>query len=501
MISGSKTESLAVIRLVVILLTVAVFAGCSEQPRPARLTIHITGNIRGHIKNCGCASGQYGGLLRMARLAKAEQLTAAKPQGKDKGRPAVAMLIDMGNFADPASSVSRLTSKGVVMGMGEMGYSAVGLGKYDLSFSQAELWDMFKDSNLPLTAANLDFIKPPSGEDRSTELNRLIESYRVIELGEDYRVGVIHIIDDNAQQTVGELNGFKLQKADVAVKKVLEAHLNEADYWVLTIADTSAKGTGPQTIAALTDLDLVVGFNGNNPLKPADSTEVVLPYFIDPPYLKAKDVMQAEVSFPQGKADPVIQTRRLAIPETIKADSKVQGIVDLIDESLEFLENEEAERRMQAEIVHPVYVGYESCRQCHGEIVEQHLKTAHATALRSLVEVGQQTSAACLPCHVQGHGGLPGVSWSGGWNIIDDQGNMRGVHCESCHGPGEYHLAVISAQTSGQNLPDEIAAELSKDGRNKVGLLSVGKESCLVCHDAENSPKFDYSEYWQSIKH
>lgn len=503
---GNKTVSLAVIGLVVVLLTVAVFASCSEQPRPARLTIHITGNIRGHIKNCGCASGQYGGLLRMARLAKAEQLTAVKPQGKDKGRPAVAMLIDIGNFADPESSVSRLTSQGVVMGMSKMGYGVVGLGKYDLSFSQEELFGMFADSGLPLTAANLKFVKPPEGADRSTELNELIEQYRVLELEDGFRVGVIHIIDDNAQEVLGALNGFKLQNATVTAKDVLAEHLSDADFWVLTIADASAKGTGPQSIAALTDLDLVIGFIGNNPLESENSAEVVFPYFIDPPYIKAKDVIQVEVGFPLGNADPVIQTQRLAIPETIKADSQVQGIVDLIDESLESLENQEAERRMQAEIVHPVYVGYKSCRQCHSEIVEQHLKTAHATALRSLVDVGQQSSAACLPCHVLGHASLPGVKWSGGWNIIDDKDkinmrDMRGVHCESCHGPGEYHVAAISAQTNGQNLSGEIAAELSKDGRNKVGLLSVNNETCLVCHDAENSPKFDYAKYWQVIKH
>lgn len=497
----NKNVFLAVIRLVVVLLTVAVFAGCSEVPRPARLTIHITGNIRGHIKNCGCASGQYGGLLRMARLAKAELETAIKPQGKDKGRPAIAMLIDMGNFADPSTSVSHLTSKGVVMGMSEMGYDVVGLGKYDLSFSQEELWEMFADSGLPLTAANLEFVSPVEGEDHSDELNELVEPYRVIELEEGFRVGVIHIIDDNAQQVIGELNSFKLRKADAAVKNVLNTHLNDADFWVLTIADTSAKGTGPQAIAALTDLDLVIGFKGNNPLEPADSTEVVFPYFIDPPYLKAKDVMQVEVNFPLGNDDPVVLARRLAIPETIKADSQVQSIVDLIDESLEVLENEEAGRRMQAETVHPVYVGYESCRACHGETVAQHLNTAHATALPSLVDVGQQSSAACLPCHVQGHGNLPGVCWSGGWNIIDNQDSMRGVHCESCHGPSEYHISAMSAQISGRDFPEEIAEELSRDGRNKFGLLSVSSETCLVCHDAENSPNFNYTTYWQQIRH
>jgi hypothetical protein len=169
-------------------------------------------------------------------------------------------------------------------------------------------------------------------------------------------------------------------------------------------------------------------------------------------------------------------------------DEYVQQIIDQLQPELEKMTNEDAEIVDQPN-VHPRYVGYSVCGACHEAIVAQLSQSKHALAYQTLVGKNEHKSAACLPCHVVGY------NKAGGWNILSNsiRPEMRGVQCESCHGPGEYHVALASG---GTKPPD-----LEKDGRGPTGIVRPTRETCLKCHDEPNSPHFSFDTYWQEIKH
>ncbi|MBN2080838.1 hypothetical protein JW859_01400 [bacterium] len=487
--------------VVVALLAGSLFAGCAPQEkRIARLTVLVSGNTLSYISNCGCALGQYGGYKRLARLARQELESALKPQPQDKGLPCAAVLIDVGNFADFSDQVSRINSDGVVEGMTTLPYAMVGLGLHELAYPQARLWDLLKDTDLPLTAANLTFTAPPDGDDLSAELNALIQPYRIAESADGYKTGLIHVIDQNVQDGLGKLTGFALTDGANAAQAILDEHRGEADYWLVSVADANRQGTSRDKLADLPGLMLVIGFE--TPTKSAERPQVegAYPWFFEGPYTKSKDLVRVINVF---KPEDVVSMEydKLSIPDSIKADEQINEIIARLLPRLEQLEIDQASAAKAQDLRHPLYLGQESCRDCHAAVLENQLQTEHATALTTLVEIQQARNAECLPCHVVGHVNLPGVEWSGGWNVLDDQPGLRGVQCENCHGPGEYHVQLMESLELDQGVPPELEPVLMEEGRDRFGLLEPGDSACIVCHDELHSPDYEFEKYWEQIEH
>ncbi len=122
-----------------------------------------------------------------------------------------------------------------------------------------------------------------------------------------------------------------------------------------------------------------------------------------------------------------------------------------------------------------VFTGSASCFECHAAAAQTHKASLHHHAFAALERKGYQHDPDCLRCHVTGLG---------------EGGYQRGVAafaevgCESCHGPGSAHVAAARA-----GRPADAA------------LPQLSAASCVICHDAENSPHFDYSTYWPRIRH
>jgi Cytochrome c554 and c-prime len=127
------------------------------------------------------------------------------------------------------------------------------------------------------------------------------------------------------------------------------------------------------------------------------------------------------------------------------------------------------------------YVGDDNCRICHAQTFEIHNKSRHAHALASLEKKGYRFDPDCLRCHVTGLDQSDGFSRRG-----TDPGNMRfaQVSCENCHGRGSIHVAERIAQQPSSG-----------------SLTTISPASCVRCHDAENSPSFNYKTYWERIRH
>lgn len=122
--------------------------------------------------------------------------------------------------------------------------------------------------------------------------------------------------------------------------------------------------------------------------------------------------------------------------------------------------------------VSDTYLGTELCARCHQAEYDSFLGTGHAKAMASLEADFQEINPECVACHVTG--------WqqAGGYGLDKRNRDMlRHVQCEACHGYGTAH----------------------ERGRG-IGQAEA-EAMCLRCHDAKNSPDFDYATYWEKIKH
>ncbi len=78
------------------------------------------------------------------------------------------------------------------------------------------------------------------------------------------------------------------------------------------------------------------------------------------------------------------------------------------------------------------YVGVAVCTNCHREARQVWNKTQHAGAYETLATEYKEYNLECIGCHVTGY------EKPGGSTVTVNE-PLRGVQCETCHGPGEAH--------------------------------------------------------------
>ena len=145
------------------------------------------------------------------------------------------------------------------------------------------------------------------------------------------------------------------------------------------------------------------------------------------------------------------------------------------------------------------YAGLKKCKMCHkgeknGEIFEKWESTQHAKAFETLAsdtakkiyaklgkEGSPQEDAACLKCHVTGHG----VAAELGANLVAEEG----VTCEACHGAG------------GDFWKKPIMTDRETALAN--GLVAEPKKGCVKCHNEESPTykEFKVEVHFPKIEH
>ena len=104
-----------------------------------------------------------------------------------------------------------------------------------------------------------------------------------------------------------------------------------------------------------------------------------------------------------------------------------------------------------------------ACQRCHEQEYLQWSATRHAFAYETLLKKERYFDAGCVSCHTTGFG------YSTGYHIGDSDSTLKGVQCETCHGPGKQHV-----------------------GNPKKSNIRSGADTslCLQCHDTKHSPGF-----------
>ena len=109
------------------------------------------------------------------------------------------------------------------------------------------------------------------------------------------------------------------------------------------------------------------------------------------------------------------------------------------------------------------YVSAIACQKCHQQEYLQWSATRHAFAYETLLKKERYFDAGCVSCHTTGLG------YSTGFQIENQDSTLKGVQCETCHGPGKQHVG----------------------NPKKINIRSGADTSlCLECHDTKHSPGF-----------
>jgi Cytochrome c554 and c-prime len=129
----------------------------------------------------------------------------------------------------------------------------------------------------------------------------------------------------------------------------------------------------------------------------------------------------------------------------------------------------------------PQYAGAATCAECHAEVLNTVVHTAHFGAFTNL-PVADQTNSSCLVCHTVGYQ-LPS-----GFSNLSATPQLAGVQCENCHGPAANHAA---------NPIDPTA----------IPRVEVAATMCGGCHNTQFVPASaasyhpPYYEEWNASPH
>jgi hypothetical protein len=445
----------------------------------------FTGPIAGYIEPCGCAGIEQmkGGLSRRATFFN---------ELWDKQWPVIA--IDAGGIVNKFGRQQEMKFQMAATALQEMKYDAVGLGKDDLRLPATELLAV----TITASAKNPSFFTSANvgvfGFDPI-----YTAPYRVIERN-GYKVCVTSVVGKTWQS---EISNSEIKMADpvTKLKELLPAMLREKAHYMVLICHAPVAETN-KIAKAFPEFGIIfcVDTPSEPPLTPQVNQDgrvqymietgekgkyaVVLAFFDD----EKEQVKYQRVAFDSRyKNAGTIVSLMGVYQKNIKRDLDANGFAALGIRPVPAPEAEQLGR----------FVGSEKCVSCHEESYRVWKKSKHAQAWHSLVETSVPPriyDPECVSCHVVGWNPKEMYPYISGFSNEKEKitDHLTNVGCESCHGPGEKHCAAEVG--SNTELQDKLRETLHITP-------SASKKLCYMCHDLDNSPDFDFDQYWTQIQH
>jgi hypothetical protein len=440
----------------------------------------ISGQQDGYLEPCGCAEGQYGGLIR--RYDFVERL-------RKQNGPTV--LLDLGSLIkDPAASrggveQTKIKFAQAIKALSVLHYGALALSVDDLKLGVGEVLSQFllelaEGSGPAVLAANVE---------AAGGFETIIRPSLVLPAG-PVKFGVTAVVDPEALAKLIDPEKDALlpvvKRPEDVLPKILSDLESTSDVQVLLV---------------------------QGPAEQARKLGEAYPGF---------DVVVSTSVYPDPPQDPDVINGGKTLIVTVGRKGKFVGAIGVFDgsdkERLRYqrvtlgskfdgagepmkavVQDEYREKLKNAGVVEnfprhdyvngapgAVFVGAESCRECHPNTYARWASTKHAQAFEALLHDPKPNTiydAECVTCHTTGFG------YNSGWVSESQTPALKGNQCENCHGPGSKHIAE----------PDNLAFRkpmaLTATFADKGGL-------CIRCHDEDNSPHFnDFSKFWSQIVH
>ncbi|MBX3439320.1 MAG: hypothetical protein KF861_17655, partial [Planctomycetaceae bacterium] len=468
---------------------------------PPAAAILLTGEQQGHLEPCGCSERQSGGLSRRAELA--DQLRA-------RGWPVTGF--DLGGVVKRTRRQSELKFEFTRDALNSIGYRGLGLGPEDLRLGPDRLFEWVTRTNaeanfdVPFVSANVTLF---GTRDIGTPL-----TYRIVTVG-DVKIAVTSILGASYLKDLFpdgiNPDEFSIRvdpPRDVLPTVVDEMRAEKPD--ILLLLSYARPDESRELARAFPMFDLVVTAGG--PEDPDGQPEPIGNSLLLRVGTKGKNC--GVVGFYPDAADG----KRFRF-DVVELDRFRFGHAAAIDEFMKvYQEQLQAENLVENEpsIVHPRgpdvrFVGSEKCADCHAEAYavwegsehHQHgfdsLTVAYAQAsddpsLKSRVRFDRIHDPECICCHTAGWDPQEVLRFESGFLSADKTPQLKGVHCENCHGPASRHIELEEAGAAEAELLVERAAM-------RIRKADAELKVCIKCHDHENSPDWNFETYWPQIEH
>lgn len=164
-------------------------------------------------------------------------------------------------------------------------------------------------------------------------------------------------------------------------------------------------------------------------------------------------------------------------------------------------------------VAHPdgEFAGSDACADCHSAAWAVFEKSPHYHATETLEQLDppRQFDPECLSCHVTGWNPQEYFPYLTGYLSHEVTPLMERNGCENCHGPGAEHVKAENGETDVTDAQKEslraalrmkiVANEGNKEGQEFASGTVV--KNCMLCHDLDNSPDFDFQKYWPEVEH
>ncbi|MCA9141011.1 MAG: hypothetical protein KDB00_29770 [Planctomycetales bacterium] len=442
---ATSTRRLAAVAVggVCLSMTVACKHRVAETKSSATPLIIIAScDTAGWIEPCGCSSGQSGGLSRRATLA--HELSEGHP----------ATLVSVGGAASGSRAYDLEKLRSILMGESLMGYAAHNLGWSELAIPAESLRRVA--GGVPLLSTNVKNDSPAFN---------VVHPFIVSQQG-DYRILVLGVVGGGDPE-----RGYRIEDPETAILNVLsKVDEQEITYDAVVVLAYLERESLMELASRLPEVDVFIGGPGAQSIAPTQVGSTLVTGVNNKGKFLARVTGNREGSNQIFTADLHEVTDRWA-----QDDVQQQNLVAFRDRLRDL--DLAADQTSFVAVTHVSssddrFVGIDACRSCHNHDDDAWRMSAHSHAWQTLEQKTAEVDAACQRCHTTGFGK------SGGFNRRSDSTDRVDVGCESCHGPSSRHVDDPSVSTPWQ-----------------------ADETCISCHDHENSPSFQYDSYWSKIVH
>ncbi|MCR4288932.1 MAG: hypothetical protein NUV86_01540 [Candidatus Scalindua sp.] len=419
-------------------------------------TIHVvfTGEENGYLEPCGCSEVQLGGLSKRHTLIN-------HLREKDGNW----ILLSLGDLPGKVGRQDEIKMETALEALDLMGYVAHNIGEKDLNMGVDLLGYLSQISNVDFISSNMDF---------TTQVLK-IKPYVIKEIktkGTTLKVGILGIVSPRLIENT--YHGMEVMDPVLSLKPLLSDLRDKTD--ILILLSHAEMEESIKIAEVYPELDLIIsGHLVDRPdlyLKKVNNTYVI------PVGEKGKYVGEITLSTRQKESGEDEHANSSSpVIETIPLDGRFEDSPE-IAMLLKIYQQRLKDEDLLAQVFKSdppsnlTYIGNDDCAVCHNKIFKHGEETGHASAYETLVKSEHEYDPECVECHVIG------LNYITGFETIESTPKLKGVGCESCHGPGSDHKETLSKDYG-----------------------KVGVENCEICHNDEHSPHFDFKDYWQKIKH